>query len=390
MEAPLNIKEDNQIVFALERMSTLADLGERWRALEGRADASFFQSWDWIGAWVEEAQILPWVLVAKQSNDIVALGLLQPSRQHRHLVVTTDALLLHHLGEKERDILTIAYNGLLIDRDLGLQAIQSCIDFLFNHKGEAPVHREHYRPDELHLKGVPQQYQQYARAPGIRQVLMSKHPSWKVDLRGIRASGRNYLDHLSSNTRYQIRRAVKLYKAKGELVSRRADNVEEALTFYDAMKEVSTAYWTRRGKTGSFAYPFFDSFHKRLIRACIPRGTVELIRVSTGTDLIGYLYNFVRKGWIYAYQSAFVFEDDPKYKPGLVAHHLCIEQHLREGAAVYDFLPGYSRYKTNLGIPGVDMLDIVLQRPMVGLIVEDTLRQAKRALTNWNYTTMRN
>lgn len=379
-EAAIDRQQAAQIVFALEPMWPLSELQARWHELENRADASFFQSWDWISCWIEEAQIAPRVLVGRSAKAIVALGLLQPFRPRHLSLKRTDALLLHHLGEKEKDALTIVYNGLLIDRDVSLQTVQNAIDFLFIRKSDAAFHKSNNSLDELYLRGVPQQYEQYAHAPGTRQVVLSRQRSWKVDLDKIRASNRGYLEYLSANTRYQIRRALRLYKGRGEMVAKRAGNVDEALAYYDALKEVSKEYWARRGRTSSFAYPFFERFHRRLIHDCVPRGTVELMRVTAGSQLIGYLYNFIHKGWIYAYQCAFVFEDDPKYKPGLVAHALCIEQHLREGARIYDFLAGYGRYKTNLGIPGLDMLDIVLQRPKVSLTVENFLRRAKRKL----------
>ena len=357
------------VVFTLERVPALAEIGAMWRELETRADASFFQSWDWIGCWLEEAQIQPWALVGRLSKRIVALGLLQPSRRHRHLVVTADALLLHHLGERDKDALTIVYNGLLTDRGCGWQIVRRAIEFLFS-RGPAMIDREGFVFDELHLQGVPELYARHARISGIRQVLMSKQRSWNVDLNKLRASGKSYLESLSANTRYQIRRAAKLYGARGRVVAKHADNLQEALTFYEAMKKESTAYWSRRGKTGSFSYPFFDRFHTRLVSECIPKGTVEVVRLTSGDRVIGYLYNFIYRGWVYAYQCAFVFENDPKYKPGLLAHALCIEQHLKNGSALYDFLPGYSRYKSNLGTPGIEMLDIVLQRPTATLTLE--------------------
>ena len=373
----------SSVTFTLELVSELSVLGAMWRELENRADVSFFQSWNWIGSWLEEAGIRPWVLVGRASERIVAIGVLQPSRQHRHLVVKTNALLLHELGSRDKDILTIAYNGFLIDRDYGWQLVQRAMAFVFGVNCSATVRRNGgFDFDELHLRGVPALYGRYARTSGIRQVVISKYPSWRVDLEKLRVSKRGYLETLSTNTRYQIRRTTRLYEALGQITAKRADNLEEALAFYKAMKEISTAYWLRRGKIGSFAYPFFDHFHQRLIRNCIVAGTVELIRMTSGDRIIGYLYNLIYRGWVYAYQCAFVFEGDSKYKPGLLAHSLCIQQHLRLGDAVYDFLPGYSRYKTNLGTRGLEMLDIVLQRPTVTLTAEHYLRQVKRAVSN--------
>ena len=66
---------------------------------------------------------------------------------------------------------------------------------------------------------------------------------------------------------------------------------------------------------------------------------------------------------VYAYQSGFLFEADAKLKPGLVSHVLCIEDHLQNGMALYDFMAGDARYKSSLGQPGPDMRYVLVQRP---------------------------
>jgi CelD/BcsL family acetyltransferase involved in cellulose biosynthesis len=380
--APLTRELREHIVFTLEPATNLSELDDQWRHLEARVDAPFFQTWDWISCWIEEAQPVPLVLIGRQAERIVLMGLLQPSRQHRHLFVRTNALLLHHLGRKDKDILGVEYNGFLVDQDVARTTVRNAIDFLFIGKPHAETRRKVFDLDELHLKGVPQEYESYARAPGVRQVLVSRNGSWRVDLDEIRASGRSYLEHLSANTRYQIRRSIRLYEARGRLCANRSSDAEGALEFFNAMKELNKAHWANRGQTTSFAYPFFERFHRRLIQACVPRGTAEMFQVTAGDQPIGYLYNFVYKGRVYAYQSGFLYEDDSKLKPGLVCHHLCIERHLREHARVYDFLAGYHRHKSNLGKPGPDMLDIVLQRPLLRLGVENLLRNLKRNLSS--------
>ena len=373
MRVSSNVNTDD-IVFTLASAKELSKLGERWRELEERADASFFQSWDWIACWIEEARIAPLVLVGRLGATVVALGVLQRFRQRRHLVITADALLLHHLGQKEKDVVTIEYNGFLLDRTVSWRALTGCIAFLFRAEAAQCI-------DELHLKGVPQHYEHHARAPGIRRLVMSRHPSWKVDLDRIRGSGRGYLDNLGSNTRYQVRRSIRLYRARGQLCATRARDVNEALEFFYAMKNLHQIYWSRRGQAGSFSYSFFENFHRRLIRACVPRGTVEMFHITVGDESIGYLYNFIYKGWVFAYQSGFLYEKDPRLKPGLVSHCLCIDRHLQEGAHIYDFMAGESRHKDVLGLPGVEMLDLVLQRPRVTLRAEELIRTLKRGLS---------
>jgi CelD/BcsL family acetyltransferase involved in cellulose biosynthesis len=107
-------------------------------------------------------------------------------------------------------------------------------------------------------------------------------------------------------------------------------------------------------------------------------GTVEVFRVAAGEQLIGQVYNFLYRGRVYAYQTGFRYDDDPKAKPGLVSHLLCIQQHLEKGALVYDFMAGDNRYKKTFGIRGPDMAHYVFQRRTATRISEAILRRVKR------------
>ncbi len=367
-------KADESFSFSFEQVNDLECLAIQWRKLESSSNASFFQSWDWINCWIAEAQVQPWVLVGRQFGYIVLLGLLLPSRQWRHGMIRADTLLLHQLGDKDKDIISIGYNGFIVDSNANGQIIDEAIAFLRHISTVDFV--------ELQLKSVSQDYWNRAQLSGFRRVLISQNCSWQVDLQTIRHSGRAYIEHLSANTRYQIRRATRLYMTRGAVTITAAHDRSEALHFFESLKELNTTYWLNRQKVGSFTYPFFERFHRRLIQDCLSKGTIELVRISVGNVPIGYLYNFVYNGTVYAYQSGFAYENDSKLKPGLVSHQLCIEQHLHNGANTYDFLAGYGRYKTNLGIAGPSIFDLSLQKPAISLRVEDLLRTAKRRVVS--------
>ena len=96
--------------------------------------------------------------------------------------------------------------------------------------------------------------------------------------------------------------------------------------------------------------------------------------------MIGYVYNLVYRRHVYAYQTGFHYESDPRLKPGLVSHCLCIDRHLDDGSDVYDFMAGDARYKANLGEPGPDMLYLLAERPTWPLRLESALHGAKRWL----------
>lgn len=346
------------------------DLGRIWRDLEVRSDAPFFLSWDWIGSWIMESATKPHVLIGRVDGRIVLLGALVQSARHSTLPFLVNGLRLHTLGDHGHDVITIEYNGFLVDSAWGDAAEDAAIRFLM--QGAQVQGR---RLDELHLRSVTRSYEAVSLELGLRHKIVSSKPSYRIDLDTIRETGKPYLDTLSANSRQQIRRSMRLYEQRGKLVATRARDVPEALEFLAGLKSLHQPYWASRGKPGAFSYPFFEDFQRRLIGTGMLRGTVELVRIACDDVAIGYLYNFVHRGQAYAYQSGFLFDDDPRLKPGLVSHCLCIEMHRRDGTRIYDFMAGEARYKASLGKPGPDMVYALLQRPTLSVRIENVLHR---------------
>ena len=69
-----------------------------------------------------------------------------------------------------------------------------------------------------------------------------------VDLDSVRRNGSDLAGLLSRNTRYQIRRAIRLYEAMGKLRIERATTREECLAWLEALRYLHQTSWTSRGK----------------------------------------------------------------------------------------------------------------------------------------------
>ena len=277
-------------------------------------------------------------------------------------------------GNPQQDVITIEYNAFLVEHDLVGKIEADAVAFLL---GGIAV--DGHRREELHLKNIPAVLERSVGASGFQFREVQRKPSWRIDLAAIRAAGRRHLDCLSANTRQQIRRSMRLYEKRGQLDIARARDVPEAMSFLDGLKDLHQGYWTSRGEPGAFSYSFFEHFQKRLIQKCLSHGTVEILKVSAGADVIGYVYNLVYRRHVYAYQTGFRYESDPRLKPGLVSHCL-IDRHLDDGSDVYDFMAGAARYKANLGEPGPDMIYLLAERPTWPLRLESMLHGAKRRL----------
>ena len=199
--------------------------------------------------------------------------------------------------------------------------------------------------------------------------LLSRKPAPYIDLAALGGAPDAYLASLSANTRYQLRRSDRVYAAIGPLALRRAETLDEALGFLEALAALHQASWTARGRPGAFANPRFLRFHRTLLARALPRGEAELLRISAGPADIGYLYNFRYRGRVLAYQSGLNYAAaGPHGKPGLTCHHAAIQLARRDGMAAYDFLAGGDRYKISLSNAAVTLywLDVARRWSLAG------------------------
>ncbi len=318
--------------FTLSVPGDFEKLGERWRALEAEADASFFQSWTWVGCEVAARFPDPILIEATLGGETMALALC-----NRIAGWSGDTLWLGESGLPAWDSLFVEHNGPLVAATAAPDVIRGLLKTGLGRLGRRLV-----------LSGVRGGIATAARMiPGTLE-LHPDRPSPCVDFNRLRATASDHAASLSANTRQQIRRSLRRYQTNGPIVMRRAADVPEALACLDGLVLLHQESWRRRNRQGAFAVPEFYRFHRALIARAIPRREAELLHFSAGGQTIGYLYNFLWRGWVLAYQSGFAYPHaDPRRKPGLTCHHLAIEAHMAEGMNGYDFLAGEARYKTS-------------------------------------------
>lgn len=306
----------------------LARLGAAWRGMEDAADASPFQRWSWVGC--RAAERYPDPVLAQACRGPALLGLALFNR-HR------GRLWLHESGDPALDSVYVEHNGPLAlpgpDREAVLAGLLRCAlgDPLARLGGMA-------------LSGVGGGVLAAAREVGDTAGHQARAAPF-VDLGAIPA-GTDYPSALSRNTRQQLRRSARAY---GAARLDRAETASQALGYLDALAALHTASWRARGKPGAFAHPAFLRFHRELAARGAPSGEVDLMRITAGPAVVGYLYNLRARGRVCSYQSGFDYAGAPPHgKPGLLCHHLAVEAARARGDTAYDFLAGDGRYKDSL------------------------------------------
>lgn len=327
-----------------------ADLAGDWCALLDRSDASFFLSWPWISCWLERHAGTAHLARVVARGTTLGLALLV----ERAGPLVTRSWHLHATGDAAADRIAIEHNDVLAARGFETAVRIALLRRLLGRRSRGP------RAIVLPMVGEP--WELAARAVGLPARRRAESRCAVVDLEAARLRPGGFLAGLGASTRAQIRRAAKLYNERGGLELEAAADCAQALSWLETLGELHEARFASKGERGAFGVAGFLDFHRALATAAWPNGGIELLRVSAGGAPIGYLYNFLWRGWVGFYTSGLVYEDDNRLKPGLVAHWLAIERHVAAGARVYDLLAGESRYKSSLAAPGPLLLDLVVER----------------------------
>lgn len=346
-----------------------------WVELEDRTPGSFFLSWTWIGSWLAsvEDQAALRLMRVSDADETVALGILGQVPRYGFERIGPRTVALNETGKLSEDRITMEHNGLLVRQGLSESVWLAMFDELKQRPGLW---------QQLRISGVSdaEQLQAIEHAVGswrLRRRLRGRSPFFWVDLAKVRDCDGGYMSCLSSNTRYQVRRAKRGYSGLGDLRVVEAASLADAMQAFEALILLHDLYWRGRGQPGAFSNAFTQRFHRRLIEAGLASRQIQLLSIFAGDQPIGYLYNFVYRGRVMSYQSGFDYAQDPKLKPGLVCHALAVEHNSVRGAHTYDFLMGDSQYKRSLSTHQDEMVWIDVRRPLLRFVIEDLLRSMK-------------
>ncbi|MEZ8739772.1 GNAT family N-acetyltransferase [Photobacterium swingsii] len=352
----------------------------RWQALEKEAKPNPFISWCWIGPWLHTMVNDCWLLTASSNDQIVGLALFTKRQKKNWLGQNYDHYFLHRLGNQTADQIWIEYNDFLLEgskaaqvREAMFQAIQSrlqprdCVSI--GASRQAAMFHGAFKADT---------------APLMLPLTVWESPSYQVDLQCIQSKHRSLMESLSKSARKQIRRSIKKYECCGTIKIETAETCEKALNLFDQAKHNHIKRWGSEPGQSGFANPIFVQFHQAFIRNNFASGLIQIHSLSVGGYDIGIIYNFHCNGVVYFYLSSLSYNDDPQLKPGLVAHYLLIEDALRGGMKVYDFMGGEARYKQTFANCQHPLAIIEYRKPHFALSLQNMARSAKRLIAQSN------
>ena len=353
-----------EIRFAIEPLPPLEELGATWTRLDAAGTHSFFLTWAWVGTLLRCLPCPPQAMLlrAKQGNDTVALAILTLKRVGRAGVSVTQGW-LNATGDPAYDWITIEHNGFA---STGVRAVDLWASFVDWFASDVPIADE-----AVIIAADPED----ALCSKAHVNVERRDTGFRTPLADF-TTLEGFISSLSRNSRQKLRRSIRDYEREAPISIQVARDTRTAFEFFSQMRALHARSWTRRGKRHAFKNPFFETFHRSLIRAGVGSGMVDLMRVSAGDRAIGYLYNFLRNGSVSSYQSGFD-DADRRLRPGYVCHALAIAHYAAVGMLEYDFLAGANALKQSYGSERYDLYWSRIRGRKVAVQIEGIMRKIR-------------
>ena len=292
----------------------------------------FFCTIPWLTSWFKSMDTPPPLVVFSSNSQVVGLVFLGFIESKMNLFSWTKGL-VNQTGIRTHDQVWIEYNRIYCDPAIE----QECICSLLNLASAVDI-------NELVVSMTKQSSPWVRAATKSWRIETDAHFGAKVDL----VSTDETIKYLSKNTRYQVRRAIKAVEVKfGKLSICKANTSSDKEKFFSELSAMHKKKWARSEFGSGFQNPSFNSHLLNLLNE-FPHNA-ELVAVFSGETLVGISFNLIAEDKVGFYCSGINYEiADKKIKPGYILHSLMIEYYRDTGKKEYDFLAGYSQYKSSL------------------------------------------
>lgn len=345
-------------------------LQELWLSVQLKQDLPFFLTWSWISCWIKTYSPEIVVVSARWENKIVAIGLFTRSVDSRHGFIKSRQYRLHQMGDRLLDQIWMEYNDFICHSDHRVAAVNACLQCLQQSDNEW---------DEIVLSMMSESRARQVMSEINNAHVLFSNPCYSVNLHAIKQDNKSYLSTLTQNTRYQIRRSMRLYeKLHGSLKYELAQDSEQAIELFKEAGNYHVLRWDDSG----YKNRRFIQFHENLIKNTFDKKMVAFMKVTAGNTTIAIIYFHLVNKNVYFYLQGLSYEADHKLKPGLVAHAMASQYFLEQGMNIYDYMGGYSQYKCQLATRSEDLVSVCIQKPKLKFRIERTGQQVKMIRNN--------
>ena len=353
--------------------SHVEELSHKWVALKSNSNSSAFVAWFWVKQWLAQKKLTSnncLCVEVKQGQDTVGLALFGINIVRVFWGLSFNQYFLHKSGNTKEDQTWIEHNTFLVHKDFEQLLIDEiCIEL-------AKIKQI----DDIKIGLSSPQFINTLNFTGFKLRTELSSPGYLANLTGL-TSLNDYLSSLSKNTRSHIKRSIKLLNEQSSLRLALATTSDEKDKTLKCIADLHRIKWRSTVYGSGFDNPCFYEFHQALIQIDQSAQNCRLYTLYQDEIALGHVYLLTQGDRWTFYLSALNFNADNRIKVGLVIHCLIIEQAIKEGITVYDFLAGEAQYKNSLSnAKPYEQHIYCLYRNKPLLLFREQLRKWKRIL----------
>ena len=321
-------------------------LKNEWENLLERSDATVFQSYEWQRSWWrffgETNKACQLFLVAiRDGGRLITLAPCFIERLSLAGLLSVRCLQL--VGREVTDYLNI-----ICERDYEILIMDTLVGVLVSLKDhfdvvaleDIPHTSRFHKP--LHegflAAGFVGTYFQNAQC-----LRTSLQESWESTLE-------TFTKKHKKDVSYELRNIHRNFTVELEVTASRNtvhDNVEDFIAMHQER-------WMLAGHPGVFHDTQQADFHRSVALQCYDRGWLFLAFLRLNGRRVAVNYGFRFRGTLSTYLNGMIdLGDMAKFSPGKVLHELSMQEGIKHGMQIYDFMRGRERYKYALN--GVDV-----------------------------------
>lgn len=292
----------------------------------------YFCNIPWLTSWFKSIDTPPPLVVFSSNSEVVGLVFLGFIESKISLFSWKKGL-VNQTGIRAYDQPWIEYNRIYCDPLIEQECICSLLDLAST-----------FDVSELVVSMSKRSSLWMRVAAKSWRIETEAHFGAKVDLPSTDVTAK----HLSRNTRYQIKRAIKAVEVNyGKLSIRKAKTSSDKKKYFSQLSAMHIEKWASSEFGSGFQNPSFNSHLLNLLNEF--SHNAELVGVFSGETLVGISLNLIADDRVGFYCSGLNYNiADKKIKPGYILHNLMIEHYREAGKKEYDFLAGYAQYKSSL------------------------------------------
>ena len=321
------------------RTPTEFDLLERdWNDLLDRSDATVFQTYEWQRTWwrffgEKNSDSQLYLILVREGTRLIAIAPFFIER-----VVALGVLpfrRLSFLGREISDYLDIIVEHGAEERVVPvlvshLAALMNEVDVIMleDIPHPSPVHRLMH--EGFATRGLCGEYFENAQSPRL-----PLHATWEHTLESLSKKHRKDIS-------YELRNISRNFETQFELTMQ-YDHVQADMRDFVMMHQER---WMLAGHPGVFSDTRQAEFHSAFAGLAFARGWLFLTFLRLNGKRIAVNYAFHFRTTLSTYLNGMSqLGDIAKYSPGKILHTYSIQEAIRRGCSVYDFMRGRERYK---------------------------------------------